>query len=152
MKAARSHTVGKVYDWPRGFLIAETIWILIVLWQSRRASGGGKVKLPVACTGATPSNTVKNPMQSVAHELGAAVPLNLPVHSACSSLSTVRICNTFTTLTFEKVGLAFLQKHVAGCLRPAQIRRNQAHHAGLNGAPIEHIILDHHTRMTLRAR
>src|SRR5258708_3391173 len=47
----------------------------------------------------------------------------------------------------RKVGLAFLQKHVARRVRPVQIRGNQAHHARCNRAPVENIVLDNHARM-----
>src|SRR5437870_4936920 len=40
----------------------------------------------------------------------------------------------------RKLGLAFLQKHVARSVRPAQIRCNQANDAGCNRTPVENIV------------
>src|SRR6266850_1694111 len=50
----------------------------------------------------------------------------------------------------RKVGLAFLQKHVARCVRPAQIRGDQAHDARCNCAAVENIVLDHDAGMPIR--
>src|SRR6266852_5695287 len=52
----------------------------------------------------------------------------------------------------RKVGLAFLEKHVARRVRSAQVRGNQAHHARCNRALVEEIVLHNHARMPLRGR
>src|SRR2546429_2061575 len=52
----------------------------------------------------------------------------------------------------RKIGLAFLQKHIARCFRPPQIRGNEAHDARRNCAPVENIVLGNDAWMAIRWR
>jgi hypothetical protein len=65
-----------------------------------------------------------------------------------SALSTMRICDTFTTLAFGRLASPFFKSTLPGAF-PAQIRGNQADHARCNRTPVENIVLDHHARMPL---
>src|SRR6267154_3126062 len=90
-------------------------------------------------------------MQSVAHQTSrSAAQLTGALHKLC--LIDGQNLRYVHDASLRKVGFALLQKHVARCVRSAEIRRNQAHHASCYSASVEDIVLDNHARMLLRGR
>src|ERR1017187_2634018 len=88
-------------------------------------------------------------MQSVAHRVRCrAAQLSHAFHKLC--LVHREDLGYVHHGCLRKIGFAFLQKHVARRLRPAQVRGNQTHDAGCNRAPVENIVLHNHARMPVR--
>src|ERR1017187_1955495 len=71
--------------------------------------------LPVIPSARWPrSHSLSNSKCNPSRTAPAAEPLNLPVHSTSSALSTVRICDTFTTLAFGRLASPFFRSTLPG--------------------------------------